>query len=528
MRSIYTIFLLAAGLTYRGAALPAFPGAEGYGSDTPGGRGGTVLQVTTLRDDGPGSLRAAIEAQGPRIVVFRVSGTIPLNRDLVIRNSDITVAGQTAPGEGICLKNYKLLISGKNVVVRYLRFRRGNESGNADDALGISEAENVVVDHCSMSWGCDEVVNTWQGSKNITIQWCIIAEGLHHLEHGFAATLGGVNASYHHNLIANCPGRNPSIGGNHEYQTHNMDFRNSVLFNWGYRTFDGKPSSVNVVNNYFKPGPMSTQTVFADIDESTYEAVGIGKWYLSGNVMEGNEAISSDNVSGTTGARELLVDEPVACAPVVTVSATDAYSMVLDDAGATLPKRDAVDVRLIEEVSTGETTYGDGTVLDANDVGGWPELSSDPPPPDADSDGMPDEWERGRDLDPDNAADGAEDRDSDGYTNVEEYLNGLVDGVTGCNGERRIGLVREKKGNDGTLTYGNRGRIVLKGYTGSGYFEIFRPDGRMLFRGRLENGRGNFAPGLLVAGTYLVRVESSAGEGIYFRKQSYLCRPAFR
>lgn len=406
-------------------SIPAFPGAEGYGAQTVGGRGGRVIQVTNLEDSGPGSFRAAVEAEGPRIVVFRVSGTISLQSDLVVQNPNITIAGQTAPGDGICLKNYKFLIEADEVIVRYLRIRRGRESGQDDDAMGIAGAENVIIDHCSLSWGCDEVINTWHGSKNITVQWTIISEGLHHKQHGFAATLGGVNASYHHLLIANCPGRNPSIGGNHRFQTHNMDFRNSVIYNFGHRTFDGKPSSVNVVNNYFKPGSNSTIDVFARIDEAgVYEAIPTAAWFLSGNVWEGNDDISENNKAGARGATEWLVDEPTPFAPVATVSAREAYEMVLAKVGATLPRRDAVDRRIIKETRTGEPTYGNkGVVLDPSEVGGWPELKSAPAPDDRDRDGMPDDWETHYDLDPTSVADGSRDADGDGYTNVEEYLN---------------------------------------------------------------------------------------------------------
>jgi hypothetical protein len=426
---IITVTILTLALATTVHALPSFPGAEGFGSTTPGGRGGRILEVTNLKDSGPGSLREAVEAKGARIVVFRVSGTIPLESDLTIRNPNLTIAGQTAPGDGICLKNYKLMITANDVVVRHLRIRRGLVSGKADDGLGIAEAENVIVDHCSVSWTADEVVNTWHGAKNITIQWSIFSEGLHHRGHGFAATLGGMNASYHHNLLANCPGRNPSIGGNHQFQTRNMDYRNNVTFNWGGRTVDGKPSSVNIVNNYFKPGANSTALRFAKIDDPTaYQAIGIGQWHISGNFMEGHEAISKDNKAGVTGELQLMVPEPVEFAPVTTVSAQAVFPLVLADVGATLPKRDSVDTRIIEEVKTGKNTQGKGVVLDPQEVGGWPELASAEAPVDTDHDGMPDTWEKANGLNPSDASDGPKDRNGDGYTNVEDYLNSLVSG----------------------------------------------------------------------------------------------------
>ncbi len=252
------------------ADLPAFPGAEGYGSTTIGGRGGKVIEVTNLDDHGPGSLRDAIEADFPRTIIFRISGTIPLEKDLEISTPYCTVAGQTAPGDGICLRNYKFGVNGTHyVVIRYIRVRRGDESSLQDDGLSVYEntktrkwAENVIIDHCSVSWTCDEAINTWHHTRNVTYQWCLVSEALHdsiHVGHGFAATLGGENTTYHHNLLASCPGRDPSIGGNNNsFKTVNLDWRNNVIFNWQSRTLDGKPWSINVINNYFKPGPMTT------------------------------------------------------------------------------------------------------------------------------------------------------------------------------------------------------------------------------------------------------------------------------
>ena len=236
----------------RGAQL-AFPGAEGFGRFSQGGRAGEVIFVTNLNDSGPGSLRAAVEAEGPRIVVFKVSGTIKLQSTLRILNPRITVAGQSAPGDGICLRRFPLNISADNVVVRFLRVRLGDEAGKLMDGIDVSNAENVMVDHCSVSWTLDEGVNTYHGSKNITIQWCLISESLHNSPlrngHGFAASLGGMNSSYHHNLFANNAGRNPSIAGETSAPTINLDFRNNVIFNWQKRRLDGRPESINVVNN---------------------------------------------------------------------------------------------------------------------------------------------------------------------------------------------------------------------------------------------------------------------------------------
>jgi len=409
----------------------AFPGAEGFGRFSLGGRGGKVLFVTNLHDSGPGSLRAAIEADYPRIVVFKVSGTIELQSHLRIRHPRITIAGQTAPGDGICLRRYPLVISADDVIVRFLRVRLGDEAGRKMDGIDVSDAENVIVDHCSVSWTLDEAVNTYHGSKNITIQWCLISESLHDSPlqegHGFAASLGGFNTSYHHNLLANNAGRNPSIAGEEDAPTINLDFRNNVIFNWGHRTLDGRPRSINVVNNYYKAGPASRRDHIVKM-QTIYDG-SFGRWYIDGNVMvdtagkvhrSGIVRIDSDDVPLDSA----LVEAPVEFAPVLTESAEETYERVLDAAGATLPRRDAHDVRVVGEVRSGKTTYGNGIISRQTDVGGWPELRSTDPPEDADADGMPDAWERPFTAAGDLSLEGAQDADGDGYTNVEEYLNG--------------------------------------------------------------------------------------------------------
>ena len=337
--------------------LPAFPGAEGYGSTTPGGRGGRVIEVTNLNDHGPGSLRAAAEVDAPRTIVFKVSGTIALERDMEIKNPFCTIAGQTAPGDGICLRNYTLNVLGTHdVVVRYLRVRRGDDSHLQEDGIDVMEdthrpgnpwAENVIVDHCSVSWTCDEGINTWHHAKNVTVQWTIMSEALHnavHIGHGFAATLGGENTTYHHNLLANCPGRDPSIGGNNNsFKTINLDWRNNVIFNWQERTLDGKPWSINVINNYLKPGPSITlKNRFVRMDKIINDPQ--GHWFVGGNVYEGNEELSRNNrigieTDGGLNADDWLMMTPFETAPVKTQSAEDAYMAVLVDGGANLPRR---------------------------------------------------------------------------------------------------------------------------------------------------------------------------------------------
>jgi hypothetical protein len=440
--------------------VPAFPGAEGAGANTPGGRGGKVYEVTTLADGGPGSLRAAFAATEPRIVVFRVSGIITLTNRLPIDHPYITVAGQTAPGDGICIRGETTEINTHDVVIRYLRFRRG-DLRRRDDALGGNPVGHVIVDHCSCSWGLDENLSLYRHmdktlvgedeklpTDRLTIQWCISSEALDPFNHAFGGTWGGRYGSFHHNLFACNTGRNPSIGwGDH------FDFRNNVIFNWRHRTMDGgdDSSSVNVVANYYKPGPAVNE---GDIRHRICmpqhlgmlsEAPVPGRWYVADNFVEGFPEISADNWRGgvqfeknnnrfdtVTGDADLKAfierkrsSTPIPAVPVKTQTAKEAYEAVLANAGATLPKRDPVDLRIIEHVRTGTVKFGkNGIIIAPEDVGGWPEYRSAPAPVDTDHDGMPDEWEKKYGLDPNDPSDAAKDLDGDGYTNLEEYLNG--------------------------------------------------------------------------------------------------------
>jgi len=433
--------------------VPAFPGAEGAGAGTPGGRGGKVFEVTNLNDDGSGSLREAVEARGPRIVVFRVSGIIKLDKVLAISNPFITIAGQTAPGEGICISGQTTEINTHDVVLRYLRFRRGNIK-DRNDSLGGYPVGNIIIDHCSASWGLDENISLYRYMKkmpdgslektpaeNITIQWCISSEALDLNNHAFGGTWGGKNCSFHHNLFACNTGRNPSIGwGDH------FDFRNNVLFNWRHRTVDGGDASsmVNIVANYYKPGPAvdggaSRYLICRPQHLDMYsEAKRDGKWYVADNFVVGSPGVTADNWAGgvqfddvdSENQVKALIEKvrsrtPIPSVPITQQSAEEAYELVLAEAGATLPKRDAVDARIIESVRTGQPLFGNGIIDMPSDVCGWPEYKSSPAPTDTDHDGMPDEWEERFGLNPDDPSDGAGDKDGDGYTNVEEWLNGM-------------------------------------------------------------------------------------------------------
>lgn len=421
--------------------LPSFPGAEGFGARASGGRGGRVIAVTNRNDSGPGSLRTAIDETGPRTVVFRVSGNISLESSVKLRHGDLTIAGQTAPGDGICLQNYSLDLAGaNNVVVRYLRVRPGDVSGQDLDALGGREGENIVIDHCSMSWSIDECLSIYSGVRNLTVQWCLLSESLYqsgHVKghHGFGGIWGGQNASWHHNLLAHHSSRNPRIVGK-SVGDQFVDIRNNVIYNWGYNSTYGGDGDVrvNLINNIYKPGPATRDNVRARVANPSPGAAP-HNWWIDGNLASASAEVTADNwlgvhPSGDVAKDSLRAGAPFAAAPVTTQSPDDAFESVLRNAGATLPRRDPLDARILEEARTGTARFGEtyegggkGIIDSQQAVGGWPELKSAPAPADFDGDGMSDDWELRYRLDPKNPDDGTQDPDDDGYTNLEEYLN---------------------------------------------------------------------------------------------------------
>ena len=422
----------------------SFPGAEGFGAKTVGGRKGKVLEVINLNDSGPGSLRAAIDAIDPRIVVFRVAGTIELKSSLNIMNPYITIAGQTAPGGGITLKNHPtnmdgtLIVETHDVIIRYIRSRPGAPNVKSDngDAIEIngSGAYNVIIDHCSFSWAIDEVVSTWYDAHDITIQWSIISEGLNCSNHVkgchsmglLVGSEGARNITVHHNLLSSNHERNPLI------ETDGLvDVVNNVIYNsWGTPALVsnayGKVSA-NFVANYMKFGPDSDA----------------GKYFVSVEVVnddkpelfvEGNIAPRrpTDDLDQTLVVKPDSRDSVVAIkfeSPAIsTESASEAYEKVLAEAGASIGldneggkfnRQDSVDKRIVNEVKNG----GGKIIDDPSQVGGWPQLSPGTPPIDTDHDGMPDIWEEQFGLNLSDPTDGPMDADGDGYTNIEEYLN---------------------------------------------------------------------------------------------------------
>ncbi len=423
---------------------PAFPGAEGAGAYTVGGRGGRVIEVTNINDSGPGSLRAAVEAEGPRIVVFRISGTIEMKSALTIKNPYITIAGQTAPGGGICLKNYRLDVSADNVIIRYIRCRPADNMegtlgfrGDNIDSLDAHRAKNIIIDHCSASWSVDETLSSTY-TDLITVQWCLITESLncsvHHKGcHGYGSLIHGgkgAQCSYHHNLYANHHDRNPRPGGDYPYEQDpdgwTFDFRNNVVYNWGnkgagYNMDKDKITRMNFIGNYYISG-VDSKGNFAFREHCPYS-----KAYFSDNWMNGacpedqwSLIIFKDNLTKEQ-IEAYKQTKPFDAPYVATDDAPTAYKKVLAEAGATLPQRDAVDKRVINDVINKT-----GKIIDDEDqVGGWPVLASTTPPVDSDHDGMPDEWETAKGLNPNDPADGPKDRDGDGYTNIEEYINSL-------------------------------------------------------------------------------------------------------
>jgi hypothetical protein len=427
----------------------AFKDAEGYGRFARGGRGGKVVHVTNLNDSGPGSLREAVSNDiGPRTIVFDVSGIITLQSRLTLGSNYVTVAGQTAPGKGICIRAAPFGMGGNDVVVRHMRVRVG--AGITYDGMGLN-GNNSIMDNCSISWTIDEGFSS-RGAKNITLQRTMIAEALNvaghqnyppGTAHGYAATIGGSTGSFHHNLLAHCEGRNWSMGGGLDgngYYSGKLDITNNVVYNWGGRTCDGGANQVNFVNNYYKPGAASH--IFVAIT-ANHEGTGLGtqQYYVSGNVMPGHFDESSQDLGKririTNGAIvnwETWVNSPFFNSYVTTQSAKEAYKRVLSNVGSNQPVFDDHDIRIVNE--TLDSTYHfSGSVsglpgLPDNqaDVGGWedyPEVHRDSTF-DTDNDGLPNWWETLKGLNvnsaPDDFSDANSDPDHDGFTQLDDYL----------------------------------------------------------------------------------------------------------
>ncbi len=436
----------------------AFPGAEGFGQYATGGRGGKVFVVSNLDDAGPGSFREAATAKGARIIVFAVSGTIHLHTKLTIA-ANVTIAGQSAPGDGICLADQSVGIGGDNIIIRYLRFRMGDKyqrggmvDGNGgDDAFGGTRRKNILVDHCSLSWSTDEVMSIYAGDSS-TLQWNLIAEPLnysYHFEtgdkdyehHGYGGIWGGRHLSAHHNLIAHCNSRTPRFDGIRNAPEENVDYRNNVIYNWGHNnTHAGEGGRYNIVNNYYKYGPSTGKQVkFQLLNPFNRADIPYGKFYVAGNYVDEATAVSGNNWLGVkvgNGGKDdigqVKMEAPFTIVPVNTQTAAEAYALVLQQAGATLPKRDTMDQRIINNVKnrTGRFIDVQGGFPHGTDyeltTGAWPVLQTLPAPADADKDGMPDAWEKTHKLNPADGRDASLYTLNKLYTNLEIYLNELV------------------------------------------------------------------------------------------------------
>jgi hypothetical protein len=428
----------------------AFPGAEGYGRFARGGRGGRVIQVTNLNDSGPGSFREAVEAEGPRTIVFRVGGTIHLKDRIVVRNPFVTIAGQTAPGEGIALRGAAFGIGGANdVIIRYMRLRVGDESGKTWDGMGFGSADNAIIDHCSIAWSIDEGVSG-RGARNITFQRNIIAEPLNmsvhdHYKgtgkgHSFAGSISGDIGSFHSNLLANAAGRNWSLAGGLTQGgkfAGRLDIRNNVVFNFAHRTNDGGVRMANIVDNYYIPGPATKvfHVLLAKMELRLPDDV--QQYYVAGNVMEGKyDGKDNWNEGGVTidpaDIAAMKLTAPFCESFITPRTAKEAYDTVIRDVGANIPAPDAIDRRTIDNVIHRTTTFSGsktgipGIIDSQTDVGPYADLKGGDPYPDADADGMDDRWEQARGLNPNNPDD-RNTVNADGFTNLEHYLNWIVE-----------------------------------------------------------------------------------------------------
>lgn len=457
LRLLISSISVAVALAAAADNVVAFSGAEGYGKYTVGGRGGRVIKVTNLNDSGPGSLREAVEAEGARMVVFDVDGTIELQSPLRINNDSITIAGHSAPGDGICLKDYPMVINGSEVIVRYLRVRPGDRHNLDSDGLGGGRygQRNVIIDHCSVSWSIDECLSIYK-TENLTVQWCLVSHSLNssvHTKgsHGFGGIWGGYKATFHHNLLANHSSRNPrfsSVDG-----TKWVDFRNNAIYNWGFKSGygGGHHGEINMVGNYYKPGPASRHQRIFDVAEDR-----TGRYYIAGNVMEGNAEVTADNHKGVTDApgrpyirhrksagpksgispdavpetgeatTSCLVAEPFPFEPIAEDAPEVAFRKILADAGCSF-SRDSYDRDVVRQAAAGTAENGrDGIIDTPGDVGGWPVLSSGATRLDTDGDGIPDDWEKANGLDPRNPADAPLPAPGSPYTNIELYLDSLL------------------------------------------------------------------------------------------------------
>jgi pectate lyase len=437
----------------------AFPGAEGYGKYATGGRGGKVLIVTNLNDDGEGSFRKAATTNGSRIIVFAISGTIHLNSSVSIK-ANATIAGQTAPGDGICIADRSVQLGGDNVIIRYMRFRLGDkfqrqagqvDGSGSEDAFGGGGKKHIIIDHCTFSWSNDECFSVYNGDSS-TFQWNIISEPLnysYHFEtgdkdwehHGYGGIWGGKHLTAHHNLFAHCNNRNPRFNGNRQGIQEFVDYVNNVIYNWGGNTvYAGEGGYYNIINNYFKYGPSTNKNVrYRIVNPGKTDVIGFGKWYVNGNYVDEAAEMSKNNwlgiVMGNGGTeddkRNTVINDPHPADKINIQTAEAAFESVLNHAGASY-RRDTLDERVINDVKNRT-----GFIIDVQGrypahspfemtLNAWPTLKSLPAPTDTDKDGMPDDWEKKNGLDPSDASDASKISSHKFYSNIEVYINNIM------------------------------------------------------------------------------------------------------
>ncbi len=551
-------FLLISQLSF-GQTL-AFPGAEGFGKYSTGGRGGNVIEVTSLKDQDmngnakEGTFRAALaEAEAssePSTIVFKVSGIIELDAEIKASCNNLTIAGQTAPGDGICIKNNSVKISGENIIVRYMRFRPGDETANGGtteievSCLNIENSRQVIVDHCSMSWSTEENFGFYDNDST-SVQYCILSESLDSSYHpkgnrGYAAQWGGQYASYHHNLIAHHNSRAPRFNGSHSNDTMAIqDFRNNVLYNFAGRGSiyggeseiwydpdgDGENNAGSFINfcyNYIKPGP--------DYDESGYfmrpsygraapdTGVSYSEWYVANNKFVDYDDVTADNWKGVNdyyvgSIDSIKVDSPHKVDSVPTVSPDSAYQLVIANAGAIRPIRDSVDIRVINSVINGT-----GKIIDSQtEVGGWPDYETPDTaliPDDTDGDGMPDYWETENGLDSTDASDGNNfDLSNEGYTNLEVYLNSDIPFIDPDSVASGSSSITASKTVESLKVYPNPAKDVIYFESSQNIknVEIFSISGSLVINKAL-NGATSINIEDLASGMYIIKGSTQSGE----------------
>lgn len=514
------------------AQTTAFPGAEGGGMYTSGGRGGTVYFVNSLEDTntgntatGEGTLRWCVGRSGAKTIVFKVGGIIRLKSNLRV-TGNTTIAGQTAPGDGICIADYPVTVNGSNVIIRFVRFRMGDLTKTADDALWGRNQENVIIDHCSMSWSTDEC-SSFYDNKNFTMQWCILSESLRASvhgkgNHGYGGIWGGKGASFHHNLLAHHDSRNPRMCGSRYSNKPNeelIDFRNNVIYNWGANSgYAGEGGRYNFVNNYYKPTSYSSNKtrIFqpnADDGKNSQPAGVWGTFYVSGNYMEGSSSVTNDNWVGITpnpsskNKEEIKSYTEFPTAPVTTHTAEVAYENVLTYGGASY-KRDNTDARVTNEVKEGlaplrasnGTTRG-GLIDSQSDVGGWDTYSYDPADvPNYDRDGTPAGW-----LDANYPGKSATDLNEEGHTYLEVYLNSLVKEITDKqNTIPGTGIHNTEKEDARSYAYVSNGYLI----TNAQSIQLYSVNGTLI---KSCENTGNISVAELNNGMYIVRLMADDG-----------------